>query len=139
MLADRIGRRRTSLLAIGVCAVGSFGTAITGASPLITPFFFLLGLGWAGTFVSGTSLLADITSPRERGVLVAGNDFIVAGCAAVASLSAGALLSGAGYWAVGVVFGALTLLAVPQLLRLQEPTVGVYAERPRAELAGRPV
>ena len=48
MLADRIGRRRTSLLAVGVCAAGAFGTAVTGASPLITPFFFLLGLGWAG-------------------------------------------------------------------------------------------
>jgi MFS family permease len=138
VLADRIGRRRTSLLAIGVCAVGSFGAAITGASPLITPFFFLLGLGWAGTFVAGTSILADVTSPRERGVLIAGNDFIVAGCAATASLSAGAILSGAGFWAVGVVFGTLLLLAVPLMLRLQEPSVGVYAEAPTAELAGRP-
>ena len=129
MLADRIGRRRTSLLGLGACAVGSFGTAITGASPLITPFFFLLGLGWAGCFVAGTSILADITSPRERGVLTASNDLIVALCAAAASISAGVLLSGAGYWAVGVVFGTLLLLAVPGLLRLQEPTVGVYVER----------
>ena len=48
------------------------------------------------------------------------------------------LLSGAGYWAVGVVFGTLLVLAVPGLLRLQEPTVGVYIEPPAAELAGRP-
>jgi MFS family permease len=46
LLADRIGRRRTSLLGLATCAIGSFGTALTGASPLITPFFFLLGLGW---------------------------------------------------------------------------------------------
>ena len=93
MLADRIGRRRTSLLGIAVCGVGAFGTAVTGASPLITPFFFLLGLGWAGCFVAGTTMLADITSPRERGVLTATNDLIVAFCAAIASLTAGGLLS----------------------------------------------
>ena len=65
LLADRIGRRRTSLLGLGACAVGAFGTALTGASPLITPFFFLIGLGWAGCFVAGTSILADITSPAS--------------------------------------------------------------------------
>ena len=139
MLADRIGRRRTSLLGLGACAVGAFGTAVTGSSPLITPFFFLLGLGWAGCFVAGTSILADITSARERGVLTASNDLIVALCAAVASLAAGALLSTVGYWAVGVVFGTLLALAVPGLLRLQEPTVGVYVEPPAAELVGRAV
>jgi len=137
MLADRIGRRRTSLLGLGACAVGAFGTAATGASPLITPFFFLIGLGWAGCFVAGTSILADITSARERGVLTASNDLIVALCAAFASISAGVLLSGAGYWAVGVVFGTLLAIAVPGLLRLHEPTVGVYVETPAAELAGR--
>ena len=89
MLADRIGRRRTSLLGLGVSAVGAFGTAVTGASPLITPFFFLIGLGWAGCFVAGTSILADITSPRERGVLTASNDLVVALFAAVASITAG--------------------------------------------------
>jgi MFS family permease len=135
LLADRIGRRRTSLLGLGACAVGAFGTALTGASPLITPFFFLLGLGWAGCFVAGTSILADITSARERGVLTASNDLIVALCAAAASISAGVLLSGLGYWAVGLVFGTLLVIAVPGLLRLQEPTVGVYVETPAAELA----
>jgi MFS family permease len=137
LLADRIGRRRTSLLGLGACAIGSFGTALTGASPLITPFFFLLGLGWAGCFVAGTSILADITSPRERGVLTASNDLIVALCAATASISAGVLLSGAGFWVVGVVFGVLLAFAVPGLLRLQEPSVGVYVETPTAELASR--
>lgn len=135
MLADRIGRRRTSLLGLVACAAGAFGTALTGASPLITPFFFLLGLGWAACFVAGTAVLADITSPRERGVLTASNDLVVAGCAAVASLSAGVLLSGAGFWAVGVIFGGLLALGLPGLLRLQEPTVGVYVDAPVAELA----
>jgi MFS family permease len=139
LLADRIGRRRTSILGLAACAVGSFGTALTGASPLITPFFFLLGLGWAGCYVAGTSILADITSPRERGVLTASNDLIVALCAATASITAGVLLSGIGFWAVGVVFGLLLGLALPGLLRLHEPSVGIYVETPAAELAGRAI
>ena len=138
LLVDRLGRRRTSLLGIAVCGVGAFGCAVAGATPLITPFFFLLGLGWSGCFVAGTSVMADITSPAERGVLTATNDLIVAGCAAVASLSAGGILSGAGYWAVGALFGSLLLLAVPGLLRLQEPTVGTYVERSSRTLAETP-
>jgi MFS family permease len=135
MLVDRLGRRRTSLLGIVVCALGAFGCAATGASPLITPFFFLLGLGWSGCFIAGTTVMADITSPTERGVLTATNDLLVAFCAAVASLSAGGILSGAGFWAVGVLFGSLMVLAVPGLLRLQEPEIGKYAEQPATALA----
>jgi MFS family permease len=136
MLVDRAGRRWTSLLGLAICGGGAFGSAVAGSSPLITPFFFMLGLGWACCFVAGTTILADITSPRERGVLTASNDLIVAFFAAVASLSAGALLSGAGFWSVGVVFGVLLVIAVPGLLRLQEPTVGVYVEPPARKLAG---
>ena len=136
ILVDRLGRRRTSLLGIGVCAVGSFGCAATGATPLITPFFFLLGLGWSACFVAGTSVMADVTSPAERGVLTATNDLLVAFCAAVASLSAGGILSGAGYWAVGTLFGSLLVFAVPGLLRLREPEVGSYSEPPSGALAG---
>src|SRR4029077_6910828 len=44
-----------------------------------------------------------------------------------------------GYWAVGVLFGTLLVLAVPGLLRLQEPTVGVYGQLPAADLARRAV
>jgi MFS family permease len=136
ILVDRLGRRRTSLLGVGVCAIGAFGCAATGATPLITPFFFLLGLGWSGCFVAGTSVMADVTSPQERGVLTATNDLLVAFSAAVASLSAGAILSGAGFWAVGGLFGTLLLFALPGLLRLQEPEVGTYVERPTSALAG---
>jgi MFS family permease len=136
MLADRLGRRRTSMLGIGVCAAGALGCAATGASPLITPFFFLLGLGWSACFVAGTTVMADITSPQERGALMATNDLLVAFCAAVASLSAGGILAGAGFWAVGALFGTLTLLALPGLLRLQEPEVGKYVEPPASALAG---
>ena len=111
---------------------------LTGASPLITPFFFLLGLGWAGCFVAGTSILADITSPRERGVLTASNDLIVAVLRGRGVALAQACCSRApatGRWASSS--ARCSSVAVPGLLRLQEPTVGVYVEPPAAD-ARRP-
>jgi MFS family permease len=136
LLVDRIGRRRTTLFGVGVCALAAYGCAATGSSPLIAPFFFLLGLGWSACFVAGTTVMADVTSPQERGVLTATNDLLVAGCAAVASLAAGGILAGAGFWAVGVLFGSLMVFALPGLLRLQEPRIGEYEERPSSALAG---
>ena len=136
LLVDRVGRRRTTLLGVGICALAAYGCAATGSSPLIAPFFFLLGLGWSACFVAGTTVMADVTSPQERGVLTATNDLLVAGCAAVASLAAGGILAGAGFWAVGVLFGSLMVFALPGLLRLQEPRIGEYEERPSSALAG---
>ena len=85
-------------------------------------------------------MLADITSPRERGVLTATNDLIVAFCAAIASLAAGGLLSAARLL-VGRrrVRRRSSCSRVPGLLRLREPTVGTYEEAPAAALAGTPV
>ena len=52
---------------------------------------FLVGLGWNALFVGGSSVIADITRPQERGRIQGLTDFIVIGMVAVASLSAGAL------------------------------------------------
>ena len=138
VLADRIGRRQTSLLGIAVCMVGALGTPLAGNSPWIAPFFFLLGLGWSGCFVAGTAVMADVTSPAERSPLTATNDLLVAGFAALASLSAGPILSTFGYWAVGVLWTILALFAFPLLLTLGEPTAGTYRSRD-GQLIGRDV
>ena len=93
---------------------------------LITPFFFLLGLGWSGCFVAGTAVMADVTSPAERGVLTSLNDMLVAISAAVAVLASGVVLDRFGFLTVGTIFALLMLLALPRLLRLTEPEVGTY-------------
>ena len=129
--ADRLGRRVTSLVGCGICAIGAIGTPLFANSVLITPFFFLLGLGWSCCFVAGTAVMADVTSPRERGVLTSLNDMLVAVCAAVAVLSSGVLLDRFGFLTVGVLYALLLLLALPGLLRLTEPVVGTYGvQRP---------
>lgn len=125
-LADRVGRRRMLLVGILGTMAGALGTSLTGSSLLILPFFFLLGLGWSACWVAGTAVLADVTSPAERGRLVATNDQLVALCAAAAVLAAGPVLDLAGFPAVGIALTVVMAIALWPVWRLREPEPGYY-------------
>jgi MFS family permease len=127
-LTDRMGRRRMVLAGVAVTGIGATGTSLLGSSVLILPFFFLLGLGWCASWVAGTTILADVTTPQERGRLTASNDQIVALCGATAVISAGFVLDRFGFPAVGLTLTALLVLGVIPMLRLKEPQIGVYAD-----------
>ena len=58
---------------------------------------FLLGLGWNFLFVTGTTLIARIAKPVERGRVQGVSDLIIFACVAIASLSAGVLNSMIGW------------------------------------------
>lgn len=64
----------------------------------------LLGLGWNFGFIGGTTLLTSTYEPLERNKAQGLNDFLVFGTTTLTSLSAGALMAGAGWtvvnWAV---------------------------------------
>lgn len=124
--ADRVGRRRMLLAGVVGTAVGAVGTSLLGESLLILPFFFLLGLGWCSSWVAGTTVLADVTTPEERGRLTAANDQVVSLCGAAAVLSAGVVLDRFGFPAVGIGLALILLLALPLTLRLRETSPGVY-------------
>lgn len=126
-IADRVGRRRTVLAGIAVTGIGAVGTSLLGHSLAILPFFFLLGLGWCASWVAGTTMLADITTPHERGRLTAVNDQIVSLCGATGVIAAGFVLDRFGFPAVGIGLTALLLIPLVPLLRLREPSIGVYA------------
>ncbi|MCX6390991.1 MAG: MFS transporter [Actinobacteria bacterium] len=127
-LTDRLGRRRMILAGVVVTGIGAIGTSLLGSSIVILPFFFLLGLGWCASWVAGTTMLADITTPQERGRLTATNDQIVALCGATAVISAGFVLDRFGFPAVGLTLTALLVLGIIPMLRLKEPQIGVYAD-----------
>jgi MFS family permease len=102
LAADRYGRRAVILAGAVVCAVGAVTTPLTVGSVLVAPCFLLLGLGWCGSFVAGTTVLADVARADERGRLVSTNDLCVAAAGGVAALAAGPLLASIGFVGVGI-------------------------------------
>lgn len=75
-----------------------------------------LGLGWNFLFVAATDLLTRSYQPSERAKAQAFNDFLMVGCVALASFSAGALQHRLGWAAVNL--GVLPLLLVSLLATL---------------------
>jgi len=69
-----------------------------------------LGLGWNFLFVSGSSLIADVAEPSERGRVQGVADFLLTFFIAVASFSAGALHSVIGW--NNLLLGSLVPVAV---------------------------
>jgi MFS family permease len=71
---------------------------------------FLLGLGWNFGYIAGSSLLSDVLRGEERSRMQGANDMLVAGAAAIGSLSSGPLFSLGGYAAVAGVGLIVTML-----------------------------
>ena len=104
-LADRYGRRPVILGGIGLllaaCAIA--GTA--GHDPVrLTIGLFLLGLGWSGTMVAGSTLFSESVPERLRPSAQGLGDLTVGLAGASAGALTGLVLAWAGY-------ATLTLLA----------------------------
>ena len=75
-----------------------------------------LGFGWNFLYVGGTTLLARSYRPAERFRVQGLNDFIVLGCAALGSLSAGAVMQLLGWDAVLYASMPAIMLAMAAIL-----------------------
>ena len=126
LAADRYGRRAVILVGAVVCAVGAVTTPLTVGSVLVAPCFLLLGLGWCGSFVAGTTILADVARADERGRLVSTNDLCVAAAGGVAALAAGPLLSSIGFVGVGIIAAGISLTGLLIGAGIPERAPGVY-------------
>ena len=127
-LADRLGRRSVVMLGALIFIAGAT-TAPLINDPLVNGVsLFLVGVGWSFCYVAGNTILADLARPSERGRLLGANDLIVGMIGAVASLTSGIILGGAGFLAVGALGLALGLVPMLLALRLHEPQPGKYDE-----------
>jgi hypothetical protein len=88
---------------------------------------FLLGLGWNFLFVTGTTLIARIAKPVERGRVQGVSDLIIFACVAIASLSAGVLHSMIGW--DGLVLSCLLPMGLIMVMLLATPQSRLDAEK----------
>lgn len=109
-LIDWLGRPFTIIVGTWLLIAG----ALIAPASLLTPWLalglFLVGLGWNFCYIAGSSLLADATTPAERGAVQGLSDLLVNLGSAFGSLSSGFILAGLGYLALCLI-GAFLCLA----------------------------
>jgi MFS family permease len=125
-VADRIGRKPVLVTGCVISALGCLMISLGSAVWLVGGGFYGVGLGWSLTYVTATTILADVTHPHERAGLIGIMDFAVAIGGATASFVGGGVYGLAGLWMLGLLGMALTLPPCLAGLRLDESQVGVY-------------
>ena len=129
-VVGRVGPYATLLGGFGILALAGIVAAAAphDGVPLLALALFLLGFGWSMGFVAGSSLLARGASSADRITLQGTTDTISWTAAAIASLSAGALLDVVGYATLGLISAALLLA----------PAVAVVLLRRHASVDAQP-
>lgn len=127
---DRVGRVPFLLAGIGTVAASSMLFVLSLDNVLLTATtFYLIGLGWSLSFVSGSALLGDVAPVAVRARVFAVNDASVYASAVVAALLAGPVLDAVGERYVGALAAAVALLPLVVLVRV------LPSRRPAAEPA----
>ncbi len=137
-LTDRLGRRTVMLSGLATTALGGMLVGLTHTYGLITAGTFLVGLGWSCGNIATTALLADTTTPLERGRAIGANDTFSSASGILLPLL-GSLI--ASRWGLGLVGGLSVLLVLPpalMLLRLREVRPGTYEPEPAPTLTSQP-
>ena len=132
--ADRWGRKPVMLAGL---VIGGFGSLLIVATPVywvIAMGGFLVGAGWSCVNVSATALLADTTTPGERGRAIGASDTFSGVANILMPLAVGPLTDLWGITSVGV-FGALVMVPpIVMLLRLYEGRPGQFEPELAREL-----
>lgn len=127
-LSDQYGRKR--MLLIGSITSG-FAFALTSLYHILliaAISLLLVGIGWSFSYVSSTTILADVTNPAERGKLTGFSDTISGVTSAAFSTLGGVLVALFGLESVGLVGLTMALLPVPAILLMTERAPGIYGQ-----------
>jgi MFS family permease len=109
-LADRFGRPLTIAAGALLLIAGSLVAPLSLMTSWLALALFLVGLGWNLCYIAGSSLLADILAPSERGNVQGANELAVNLASACSSLSSGFILDAFGYTTLGMAGAALALI-----------------------------
>ncbi len=113
ILVDRLGRRVSLVLGLGVLSLAVVGVLGSGLA-IVVPAMFLVGVGWNIAYVASTALVADAAQPEERGLALGSMDLVATLASAAMAAAAPAILTGAGIGAVVSV--AVACATVPAML-----------------------
>ncbi|MCY1160020.1 MAG: transporter [Citricoccus sp.] len=118
-LTDRIGARMTVLAGMGtlIAAVALTGL-LPSNMPAVTAGLILLGLGWSGATVAGSTLLVSSLAPAQRVPAQGFSDATMSLTGAVGSAAAGPVMGAIGYHGISAIAALLTAAAAIALLRL---------------------
>ena len=95
-LIERIGRRRSMVIGLGLIAAANAGLAWFSSIAGMSLSLFGLGLGWCLAYVAATTELVDLANASERGRLVGLTDLLSSVLAASLALGGGVVYTGAG-------------------------------------------
>ncbi|GEN25760.1 MFS transporter [Halomonas cupida] len=115
-LTSRLGAE--TMIVLG-CALLMASAVVGVLIPSLTGYnlaLVLLGLGWNFTFLPATGLLTECYRPEEKARVQAANEFLVFSTVAVTALSAGPLVSIAGWQGLNLWLLPLPLLPIAVVL-----------------------
>ncbi len=125
-LVDRLGRIKIitvgGLVLIAACVLAPLSTEVLWLAVAL----FLLGLGWNCCFVAGSTLLADVLRPHEKGRIQGLSDATVNIASGVGSLGGGLVFAAIGYMAmnwIGIVVALIPLVLVLVLRSARSETL----------------
>ena len=114
-LVDKVGRSKMVIAsAVTLTAAGLLAAFAPGESTLfLTVALVLLGLGWNFGLISGTAIIIDSTTIKNRAKIQGSVDVGVALGGSAGSLLSGVIVAYTSYAALGVVGVYLSLLLIP--------------------------
>jgi predicted MFS family arabinose efflux permease len=129
-VVDRIGRRTMIAISATVIGAGCVVAPLSIETPWIALALFLIGLGWSGCYITGSTLLTDALAVNERAQAQGANDTLVNIASAVGSLGSGVLLQFFGFNILSMVGLGVALVPVLALIANRPPALG---EQPSVE------
>lgn len=121
MAVDRFGGRPVALLGCAVLVGACLLAAQTheGMSTGLAVSLFLLGVGWSGTFVSGSTLITGAVEVHDRPATQGVSDLIMGLAGGGAGACSGVILQVGGYHALALIGAFVAAAIVPAVLVLR--------------------
>lgn len=119
LAVDRAGRRPVLLAAslLLLCAAAIAGTSPADDAPRLGLGLFLLGVGWSGTLIAGSTLLSESVPEQARVDVQGASDLVMYGCGALGGALAGVVVGLGSYALLTLLAGVLVLGLLVLVLR----------------------